>query len=188
MKKWFIYFLSVFAVLFIQCKKDKLPERPEGFTCIDESPSDVFTNDCKSNWNCSYELHPSSKLQFEEQEYEDVASIKNGDKLVFRAIWDTEGAANVIDDETTNTLLFEVDSDQTSFALDGEDFGLLNLRYQQLCFCGDVHFKKEMTGCIQGKQLENGDWWVQSNLSVKYNEGGNYSFEVPVIMDALFKE
>jgi hypothetical protein len=146
-----LLFCTVF--LSLRCdKEDNLPECPNcDFTCIPQGEPDVVTNDCKNNFTCQFELHPDSKLDYSDENFDSY--IKSGNNLVFRLYLHTDGAANVADDEFTDLLYFEIDPSAESFSAENDNLDLLNVRFQQLCFCADVKTKKPSSGCMQGQRI-----------------------------------
>lgn len=172
--------------LFLQCKDDDdghlLPSCPSCGTCIEDGEEGVLTNDCKSNWECTYSLHPNSKLDFTEGTSVDVAKVVSGDKLVFEAIFKTEGGANTVDDELTEFLYFEIDPSNDSFSLDDADLALLKARYLRYCFCSDLKLKQPVSGCMQGQRIDDTHYRAQANIVMDYDFGA-----IELKMDAVFE-
>lgn len=176
------FLVSGILFLTLQCKKeDKLPECPNcDFTCIPQGEPDVVTNDCKNNFTCNFELHPNSKLDYNDVNFDNY--IKSGSNLVFRMHLHTDGEVNIADDEFTDLLYFEIDPATGSFSAENDELDLLNVRFQQLCFCADVSPKKPASGCMQGQKLDENHWKVQANLTIDY---GIFPKEVKV--EAVFQ-
>lgn len=171
---------SVFAAAGCD-EKDKLPECLDcDFTCIPQGTTNVVTNDCKSNFACDMELHPASKLDYSDDNSGNY--IKSGSNLVFRMHLHTDGEVNIADDEFTDLLYFEIDPATGSFSAENDELDLLNVRFQQLCFCADVSPKKPASGCMQGQKLDENHWKVQANLTIDY---GIFPKEVKV--EAVFQ-
>ncbi|MCB0518819.1 MAG: hypothetical protein H6577_19040 [Lewinellaceae bacterium] len=175
--------LAIFSLLLSNCdKNDKLPECPQcDFTCLDGSEPNVFSNDCKDNWDCLYRLHENSQLNYVLEEYFDQVNINAGNKLVFETNLSTLGEANIADDEVTDFLYFEIDPSQESFAAEGDELDLLNVRFQQQCFCANVHFRKPASGCMQGQKIDDSHWKIQANLVIEYD-----SWTQEVRVDAVY--
>ncbi len=172
MRKLQFFLLAALPLFFAQCKDDKLPSCPGcEFTCLEGNENGLFTNGCQSNWDCRYKIHENAQIQYEEGEHEDLVSIQEGSHLVFETILETEGAANVADDEFTNKLYFEIDPSQESFFAEGDQLDLLNLRFQQYCYCVDVHFNKPSSGCLQGQKIDENYWKIQANLIIDFSYG-----------------
>ncbi len=182
-----IFLLVFLALSAFQCKKDKLADLPEcpncNFTCLEPSDPDAWTNNCKSNWDCQFDLHPDSKLHYDFNQYLDEATIEPGSKQVFKFRAETEGSAIIADDEFTDFLFFEIPGDQESFSASDDELEGMNLRYQVLCYCSDVHLKKPASGCMQGQKIDETHWRVQANLVIEYEFGTQ-----EVKLDAVFSE
>ncbi|MCC6725574.1 MAG: hypothetical protein IT258_13790 [Saprospiraceae bacterium] len=185
MKKAFAISIFVLVALFFSCKSNddvKLPDCPNcNFTCLAEGESDVSTNECPNNWQCQFNLLKDSKIEYANDEHSGSASIKEGDKLVFELTLETEGSAMVADDELKKSLYFEVDALQESFSVEGDDLNLLNLRYQNACYCFDTRFNQPSSGCMQGQKIDETHWRVQGNLEIPLNNSS-----LPFKFDATF--
>jgi hypothetical protein len=183
MKHHHLIVLTCILFLTLQCKKqDQLPECPNcNFTCLPDSEPGVVTNDCMNNFTCTFGLHPDSKLAYTDDDFDNY--IKSGGKLVFRMRLRTEGEAHIADDEFTDLLFFEIDQAQESFSAEGSELDLLNVRFQQLCFCADVKTKKPVSGCMQGQKIDDEHWRVQADLTIQYP-----SWTKEMKVDAVFKK
>lgn len=182
MTRFYLALLISFIFVCFQCKKeDTLPECPNcDFTCIPQGEPDVVTNDCKNNFTCDFGLHPNSKLDYSDENFDNY--IKSGNNLVFRMSLHTEGEDIIADDEFTDLLYFEIDPSMESFSAENDNLDLLNVRFQQLCFCADVKTKKPASGCMQGQKIDDNHWKVQANLTIQYP-----SWEKEVKVEAVFK-
>ena len=47
----------------------------------------------------------------------------------------------------------------------------MNAHFRRLCFCADTDFKPITGGCIQGLKDENGNWFIQGNVTIEYEWG-----------------
>lgn len=146
------------------------------FTCLDMIDNEVFTSNCRDNYDCMYRVFTQSEVDIEEEK-----GFKSGDKNVFLMETETEGEPNIADDEFKNTLVFELDESQNSFSVDGNALSDMNVYFKRTCFCTEVEFKPVATGCLQGEKQTDGTWFVQGNLTISYSWG---DFEVKV--DAQF--
>jgi len=175
-------FLALLLIVAPRCKKEQIPECPDcAFTCLEFGAADVLTNDCLENYTCSFEMHKNARLNYSAST--SGAKIDTGGNLVFALASATEGAPNVADDEITTVLYFEVAGDQQSFSVNMGQMDLLNLRFQQLCYCADVSRKKPAGGCMQGQRIDGSHWRVQGNLTFDYDFG-----TVPFKFEAVFSE
>jgi hypothetical protein len=169
MKKNRFLLLLALPFMLYQCKDDdKLPSCPGcEFSCLEGNEEDVFSNDCKANWDCHFNIFQQSQIEYNES----AASIKEGSQLVFEAILETKGADEIADDEFTYRLYFEIDPAQESFTAEAHQLDLLNIRYQEYCFCQDVNFKLPASGCVQGYKIDENFWKIQANLVIDYSYG-----------------
>ena len=180
-----IFSLSLLAT---SCKDDEVPKVPTcpncNFTCLDENEQgEIATNDCITNWDCSYTFYQNAKVEYSVNQTFQTATVNTGDKLVFEAILSTEGSPEIADDELTRTIYFELDPTQESFSAEADDLKLLNTRYQNSCYCVDLSYKKPISGCMQGQKIDEENWQVQANFVVQFDFG-----DVPVKFDAVFSK
>lgn len=151
------------------------------FTCIGEDNGlEIWTNDCRDNWTCEFEVLTNSRIATDE-----TFGIGDGDNTVFRMVASTQGDLAIADDEFTSILVFELDSGQESFSLEGDALLDMNVQHLLSCFCPNVAFRPAASGCLQGERQDDGSWFVQSNLT--FND---LNFDTPfeLAVDAQFVE
>jgi hypothetical protein len=167
--KYLILLFSLAIFAFHACSKDEEPpstcEHCE-FTCLDTIDSDVITNDCLPNWECSFAVHSQSRVDINE-----FHGLASGDKNVFLLYNYTEGDPGIADDETAISLVFELDKSQNSFTAKDNDLKLMQVHFQRFCYCSEVDFKQVSLGCIQGERQSDGTWFIQGNLFIFYSFG-----------------
>lgn len=145
--------------LFSSCNKDKIATCQDcDFTCLDGIDTNVYTNECRDNWTCSFNLLEQSKISTEEGQ-----GVVSGDKTVFQMIRSTEGDPMIADDEFTEILVFEIPSSQERFSEDASELSL-QVNFKRVCFCANVMFNPIVEGCLQGEKQEDGTWFVQAYL------------------------
>jgi hypothetical protein len=174
-----LFGLSLAILLFLACDKDEItiPTCEDcNFTCLDANETDVITNACLDNHQCTFLVTPQSKVDTDERE-----GVSGGDRNVFQMINDTEGSADIADDEFTDILVFELDETQDSFSAEDNELEGMKVHFRQICFCGETEFKAVTSGCLQGEQQTDGNWFIQGNLNVAYGFGN-----VEVKVEALF--
>lgn len=172
----FIYFL--FVVLLPSCSKKEIPTCENcSFTCIAEEETDVLTNDCIDNWQCTFKVIPQSQVAINEGQ-----GVGSGDKNVFQMHNSTQGHEAIADDELVNILVFELDESQNSFSVEDKDLAEMQVHYITICFCLDVEFKPVTSGCLQGEKQADGTWWVAGNLNATSTVG-----DVEVKFEAQFE-
>ncbi|MFK7807751.1 MAG: hypothetical protein AB8F74_08145 [Saprospiraceae bacterium] len=156
------YLISVFVLMFINsaCTQLEVAVCEDcQFSCNNENETDVITNSCKENYDCTFKIYPNSKVVIDEEE-----GFQSGNKTVFQLITSTEGSPLIADDEFVNILVMELDSDQTSFSVSDEELSNMNVHFKTVCFCADVKFNAPDKGCIQGLKQADGSWLIQGNL------------------------
>ncbi|MBT8232112.1 MAG: hypothetical protein HKO66_00485 [Saprospiraceae bacterium] len=144
-------------------QNDLTPQKPCDVCLFDcfEDTGEHFSNDCKENFECTYEVRENATIV-----HENDAQVVNGENVVFIVNLYTPGVIEIADDETTDTVVFEIDKNATSFIAEGNDFDILNVKHRIGCFCVDVEFRQVKDGCMQGEKLTNGDWRVQGHLEI----------------------
>ena len=92
----FLFFLTF--ILLPACNDDEQIAKCEdcNFTCLDENESDVFTNECKGDWECTFKVFPDSKVEISE-----YGGQITGDENVFQMIVETQGDEAITDDEVS---------------------------------------------------------------------------------------
>lgn len=129
------------------------------FTCLDGTESDILTNDCLTDYECTFKILGDSEINIEES-----SGIGDGNKTVFEMITHTEGSPLIIDDEFTNTFIFELDASQESFSVENEELEAMNAHSRRICFCPNHDFYKLTQGCMQGEKQDDGTWFIQADL------------------------
>lgn len=166
--------LLLFSILLIfsACDKEKIPSCADcNFTCLDQSEPNVYTNDCRDNWECSFKVMSQSKVDLAEPK-----GVSIGNKNVFQMVRSTEGEEDIADDEFTEILVFELDASQESFSYEASELSL-QVHFKRVCFCPEVIFNPIVDGCLQGEKQTDGTWFVQTYFEGEYNFGINAQFE-----------
>ncbi|RMF02655.1 MAG: hypothetical protein D6772_03240 [Bacteroidetes bacterium] len=182
MKQFFLLLLFP-TIVFVACgdEKKQFPtcENCE-FTCLTVDDTNVYTNACQDNWTCEYKLATNSRVDVDE-----YGGISEGDKTTFQLIVSTEGDEAIADDEFTYFLVFEVDNSLSSFSAENAQLSALNLHYKRICFCPDAGVFQAITaGCLQGKQQEDGSWFVQGKIAIpSVSEETDLQFEAQFVRE-----
>ncbi len=151
-----ILFMFSFLLLLSSCNKDKVETCEDcNFTCLDGVEPDVYTNECRTGWTCSFKVFEQSKISTDEAQ-----GVVSGDKTVFQMIRSTDGSPDIEDDEFTEILVFQLDSSQESFSEEASEL-TLRVHFKQVCFCPSVVFNPIFDGCLQGEKQADGTWFVQ---------------------------
>jgi len=175
--KHLIFTLFLGLILFQSCDKEPVETCENcNFTCIDANETDVITNACIDNWECTFRVTDQSQIDL--TEYEGRGS---GVKNVFQMITFTQEDTMIADDEYNNILVFELDENQNSFSVEDSDLAHMNVHYRRVCFCSETDFIAVNSGCLQGEKQSDGTWFVQGKLNVSYSFGN-----VEVKVDAQF--
>ncbi|MFK7972520.1 MAG: hypothetical protein AB8F95_19270 [Bacteroidia bacterium] len=171
-----LFFLLLVAALFQACTADIPTCENCTFTCVKSTYSGILTNVCLNNWECEFNVIPQSEVDLEETE-----GLGSGEKIVFQMVNSTIGDPQIIDDEYTDVLVFELKSDQNSFSVEDDELKSMNVHFRKICYCVENQFKPVIVGCIQGEKQSDGSWRIQSNLTIPYSHGNQ-----SVLVDALF--
>ena len=175
MRNTILFLLSILVVLS-SCSKDKekvLSCEDCNFTCLDQSEPNVYTNDCRDNWECSFKVFSQSSIDLDEN-----LGVVSGDKNVFQMVRSTDGDDDIADDEFTNVLVFDLEEAQNSFSVEDGDLAIMRVHYRSICFCREVDFNAITTGCLQGEKQADGSWFVQGYIEGSSESGGSFEFGV----------
>ncbi len=168
-----ILLLLPILLIFSSCDKDKIPSCPDcDFTCLDEGELNVYTNDCRDNWECSFNIKSQSKVDLAEG-----LGVSSGTNNVFQMIRSTEGEEIIADDEFTEILVFELEESQNSFSFENEELQNMEIHFKRVCFCPTVDFNPITMGCLQGEKQEDGSWFVQGYFGEGFEFGVEARFE-----------
>lgn len=169
--------ITVLSIVLLQSCKDELAKCPQcDFNCLDTNDINIHNNDCLDNWTCNYAIRDGAKIETKNE-----VEIVEGNNTVFEMHNSTEGELILADDEIAKILIFELDSEVSSFSATDSELENLNVHYRIGCYCLESDFKKVNTGCLQGELLQNGLWRIQGKLFVDYKHGIE-----EVKIDALF--
>lgn len=175
-----VFILLVVLCFFLSCDKQEV-QVPNcencKLTCIEPAGTNVITNDCNDNWECSFKVISNSVVSVNEAQ-----GVVAGNKTVFQMINSTQGSELIADDELTDILVFELDQPQSRFKFYDGDLARINMRFKRVCFCDEVEFKPINSGCIEGAKNEDGSWHIQGNLNAPYSFGS-----VHIKFDAQFE-
>jgi len=160
MKK-LIYCLLFTSMLFTSCSEDISTCENCDFTCLEEDEPNVLNRDCKDNWTCEFKILPDSKVDTREPR-----GVADGNKNVFQLISRTEGSPGIADDETSVTIVFELNKNQSSFSVEGNDLKNMKVHYKKSCYCPEVIFLEATSGCIQGEEQADGSWFIQGRIRI----------------------
>lgn len=178
--KHVVFILLVVLCFFLSCDKQEV-QVPNcencNLTCIEPADTNVITNDCIDNWECSFKVIPNSVVSVNETQ-----GVIAGNKTVFQMINSTQGSELIADDELADILVFELHESQSSFKLSGSDLAQMKVHFKRVCFCSEVEFKSVISGCIQGEKNSDGTWHIQGNLNAPYSFGS-----VHIKFDAQFE-
>ena len=158
--------IVLFLLLILSCTQEEesilIPICENcSFTCLDSNELEVLTNDCNENWDCNFNVLGQSTISLEE-----FSGIAFGDKNVFEMVSRTEGDSLIADDEFTNTLILELDANQSSFSVEDLEMEGMQVHYRVSCFCTNLRFIPVTSGCIQGEKQTDGTWRIQGHCIV----------------------
>jgi len=92
------------------------------------------------------------------------ARVEPGTELVFTYQFKKDAPPNVSDGDFSETILFEIPTDGSSFELEGSELATIPVFYDRKCYCGLIESLKVTSGYIRGEQLSDRHWMVSASL------------------------
>ncbi|WP_304233461.1 hypothetical protein [Jiulongibacter sediminis] len=114
--------------------------------------------------------------------------IMKGDKLVFEYIFVKEDNPNIADDEFTETLVFETDTNITNKTFKDGEIMKQKAIYRYLCYCIPVGELKETKGTISITRLSAESYQVVADVDFIFKPAENFTDPVTwqVDFDKIF--
>ena len=151
------FILLLFVLPFISCNSDDDDSNKK-----DNNESEFY-----------YEFFTNSKIEIGSENNISVAKIKEGEKTVFRYIFNTEGSPNISDDEIKNILVFEIPSNINQFKFVNKEILKASAYYRSICFCADVSNIAIEEGKISGEKIDSNTWKVYVDIIISNEFGDN---------------
>lgn len=114
--------------------------------------------------------------------------ILQGDKLVFEYIFVREDNPNIADDEFTETMVFETNTNISERTFKDEEILNQKAIYRYLCYCGPVGKVKETKGSLSVSRLSNESFQVVADIEFIFEPAENFTNPVSrkVDFDEIF--
>ncbi len=123
---------------------------------------------CTSNTNDShkeYSFTENSRIALDNQEPHPFIKIESGENLVFKYYFQKEDNENISDDEYSEAIFFEIDSDVDHFSYTNEELASINTYFDKYCFCIREGSTPIIEGIIKGNKIENLSWDIEIDIS-----------------------
>ncbi len=114
---------------------------------------------------CSTEIFPNSSIEIKAQTFDGLfIDIIDGDNLVFRRTHHYDDDKEIIDDELTEILVFQVPGNADSFFFEDQELTNASVLFGRFCYCGDAGYHPVTSGTISGELTSPGFWKIKANL------------------------
>lgn len=108
---------------------------------------------------------------YEEENKLNAAIIESGDKTVFQFRYRKKDDPMIIDDEFTQIIQFEIDSNINEFIISGDNLSKCNAVVAYFCNCPYSGFHYATEGCIQGRKIDGLNWEIKLHIQGKIEFG-----------------
>jgi len=113
----------------------------------------------------TYEYMENSELTIStlQNSYMKYATVSEGDKAVFKYHFIAADEEEIADDEYSEYIYFEIDSDLENFLIEDESLSLANTVLTKVCFCGFLYESEKdvsPSGSISGEKISDNTWKV----------------------------
>lgn len=119
----------------------------------------------------TYEYFTGQTIELKNNEGRVYPEMKAGNKLVFQYSKRSAENPRISDDEMYESVVFEVDSSWKKFTFK-KKLSLSKATYNLGCFCIGRGYYQVNSGTIKGRKLDNGNFYVEADLTIVYS-GGN---------------
>jgi len=123
---------------------------------------------CNSNTNESskeYSFTENSQLTLDAQEPHPFIKIVSGENLVFKYYFQKEDNENIADDEYSEAIFFEIDTDLEHFSYTDQDLTSINTYFNKYCFCIREGSTPITKGTIVGNKIDNSTWDIDLDIT-----------------------
>ncbi|MEJ2004041.1 MAG: hypothetical protein P8X57_03535 [Cyclobacteriaceae bacterium] len=119
-----------------------------------------------TNGSCAYEFLNNSQIEISWiSQHGYFVEIVDGDKQVFKRTYNYQDSPNIVDDELTEILLFELERDVSSFKFTDEELTQANVLFARFCECFPG-YRNVNSGTLEGTKTVNGTWRIKADLQV----------------------
>ncbi|MCA6075303.1 hypothetical protein [Fulvivirga sedimenti] len=122
------------------------------------------------NGKCSMEVLPNSSIKITAITFHGLfIDIIEGEKLVFKRTYTYDDSREIIDDELTEILVFEVPEEAESFKFTDQELSDATVLFGRFCYCADPGYYPVLAGTLSGVMNSQGIWKITANLRVSTN-------------------
>lgn len=100
-----------------------------------------------------------------------LATIENGNNLVFEYEYVLEADPDIADSGFSETILFEIDPTLNEFTYSNQELVDSNTYYRQLCFCPTDDSILITNGTISGRKLTERTWEIDILIDIDFPSG-----------------
>ena len=102
-----------------------------------------------------------------------VASINSGNKRVFKYKFNREADPIIPDSGYRETIIFEIDPEETKFSLLDDELPNIKAFYRQVCLCRNTESVQITSGKISGTKISATKWNIFIDVDIIFKEGQN---------------
>ncbi|MBT8279491.1 MAG: hypothetical protein KJO41_10845 [Bacteroidia bacterium] len=125
-----------------------------------------------------YNLYQSASVLVETFDEEIIASIGEGEDLVFEYRFISENDPDISDEEYSNVILFEIDPLLNEFSVTDAELQSISAYFTRYCFC-NLHSIPISNGSIHGTKLSTTKWNISIHVTVDlgFDDTLNFSLD-----------
>ena len=102
-----------------------------------------------------------------------VAALDSGKNLVFKYKFNREADPKIPDSGYRETIIFEIDPEETKFSFLDNELPTIKPFYRQVCFCRNTESVKIVHGKISGTKISATKWNIYMDVDIVFKEGQN---------------
>lgn len=118
----------------------------------------------------TFKYFESSSIQTQNDPNFFLASIENGNNLVFEYKYVLEADPDIADSGFSETILFEIDPSLEEFTYRDQELEGINTYYRHICFCESIESILVNSGSISGTKINNNSWNIDININFRYEQ------------------
>ncbi len=126
-----------------------------------------------SNNQSEYTLlkyYENSSIQTQDDPNFFLATVENGNNLVFEYEYVLEADPDIADSGFSETILFEIDPSLEEFSYTDQQLEGIKTYYRHICFCASIESILVNSGSISGTKINNNLWNIDININYRYEQ------------------